>query len=991
MRRILRVFMSVPGRGKWLTLTGLLLATVAEGFGLASMLPALTILMDDGGEPTLVHKMVYGALDAVGLPHSLEVLLALVLVGVLAKAALVAVALIRVGYAVADVSTDLRTTVVRRLLEVKWGYFTRQPIGRFANAMSQDATRAGRAYMLSQMYLAAVLETVVSLTLAFLVSWRMALLAIAIGGTIILILGPFVKLSKKAGRRQQRSTQGFVTLLSDILIGIKPLKAMSRQEHFLPLFTRETASLRRALRRQAIGDNMVSEMREPIFMTFAVVGLYVAWAHFTVLMSELIVMAMLLYRTVGSLGRVQRQQQRAIVLEASHRAVHRLIDEVADEREEFKGTRQPTLERGCVFERVSFAFGAKRVLDEVSLNIPANRLTVLMGPSGVGKTTIADLLLGLYEPQGGRILVDGVLLGEIDLEAWRGMVGYVPQELVLFHDSVLANLTLGDPALGEPEALEALETAGAAAFVASLKDGLATTVGERGMQLSGGQRQRIALARALLIKPRLLILDEVTSALDPATEAAICENIQALDGKLTILAITHRPAWVEVADQVYEVGPAGVRLLTSNGPGIPAKDAGTGLQTLRSIGQEPYNCGSAARPDHRAWGCVSEAVSARSARSLDIPHSATPNTPMSAVQPDRSLSPWALSGGVEAELEPVTMTRHPKSATGDQAPSAAGKSPVEQGSILVTVGICTCNRDAFLAELLAGLEQIELGTLPPQAIEIVVVDNRPNDATRAVCEAAAVRLPVRLRYVAESKRGISLARNRVVAETLAADAKWLAFIDDDDWPEPDWLRHLVERQAVTGADIVMGNSKRELPKDASSSVTARLANQEITNDLPMWDRYGLPRRLATHNVLIRCSVLQRMAEAGPVFDPQFALMGGGDADFFCRARLAGVTFARAEDSFINYRLPSERLTMSGLVRRRFKKGVSQGILAQRYVTGRKRRHWLIKSSSRLLGSVLLLPFRLVSRDRLVQDVARITMTSGAFYGFLGGRYDYYSR
>jgi ATP-binding cassette subfamily C protein len=573
MRRILRVFMSVPGPSKWTILAGLVLATLAEGFGLASLLPALTILLGDGGEPTLVHQMVYGALDALGLPVNLEVLLLLVLVGVLAKAALVALALIRVGYAVAEVATDLRTTVVGRLLAVKWGYFTRQPLGRFANAMSQDATRAGRAYMLAQMYVASLLETVVSVTLAFLVSWKLALLGIALGGTILMILGPFVKISKKAGRRQQSSTQGFVSLLTDMLIGIKPLKAMARQEHFLPLFRRETAALRRALRRQAIGENMVSEMREPIFMLFAVTGIYLAQARFTVPMSELLVMAMLLYRTVGSLGRVQRQQQRAIVLEASHRAIHRLIDEVGAEREEFAGRRRPTLERACVFERVSFAFGTKPVLNEVSLAIPANRLTVLMGPSGVGKTTIADLLLGLYQPQAGRILVDGAPLDEIDLRAWRGMIGYVPQELVLFHDSVLANLTLGDPGLGEAEALEALEAAGAAAFVASLKDGLATTVGERGMQLSGGQRQRIALARALMIKPRLLILDEVTSALDPATEAEICTKVRTLDGAMTILAITHRPAWVEVADRVYEVAPDSLRL---------AKDDSRELATMAS-------------------------------------------------------------------------------------------------------------------------------------------------------------------------------------------------------------------------------------------------------------------------------------------------------------------------------------------------------------------------------------------------------------------------
>jgi ATP-binding cassette subfamily C protein len=131
------------------------------------------------------------------------------------------------------------------------------------------------------------------------------------------------------------------------------------------------------------------------------------------------------------------------------------------------------------------------------------------------------------------------------------MIGYVPQELVLFHDTIFANIALGDPSVGEAEVREALKAAGALDFVEAMPDGLQTQVGEKGTKISGGQRQRIALARALVTRPHILILDEVTSALDPETERAIVANIRALRGGSTIIAITHRPALLEIADQVY--------------------------------------------------------------------------------------------------------------------------------------------------------------------------------------------------------------------------------------------------------------------------------------------------------------------------------------------------------------------------------------------------------------------------------------------------------
>ena len=163
------------------------------------------------------------------------------------------------------------------------------------------------------------------------------------------------------------------------------------------------------------------------------------------------------------------------------------------------------------------------------------------------------MLTGLNRPASGRVLVDGVPLSEISNRKWRSLIGYVPQELNLLHGTIFENISLGDPRVTEADAWEALRLAGADSFARDLPHGLSTDVGEMGAKLSGGQRQRISLARALAVKPQLLVFDEVTSALDPETEAEIVARIAKLKGKYTIIAITHRPAWTTIATKAYKV------------------------------------------------------------------------------------------------------------------------------------------------------------------------------------------------------------------------------------------------------------------------------------------------------------------------------------------------------------------------------------------------------------------------------------------------------
>ena len=217
------------------------------------------------------------------------------------------------------------------------------------------------------------------------------------------------------------------------------------------------------------------------------------------------------------------------------------------------GALDITLNDGCTFDHVTFAHEDRPTVENVSLFIPSGKITVLQGPSGAGKTTIVDLLLGLHEPSSGSITVDDRPLNDLSLKAWRSNIGYVPQELSLLHASLRDNIALGNTDLSDDDIFEALRLADAQDFVSTLPDGLNSNAGEMGGRLSGGQRQRIALARALVGRPKLLILDEVTSALDPETEASICRNALSLAGEFTIIAITHRPAWSKIADRLYKV------------------------------------------------------------------------------------------------------------------------------------------------------------------------------------------------------------------------------------------------------------------------------------------------------------------------------------------------------------------------------------------------------------------------------------------------------
>ncbi|MGE4093165.1 MAG: ABC transporter ATP-binding protein, partial [Candidatus Binatia bacterium] len=491
----------------------LLLAAIAEGVGLSTLLPLLSLATTttehSGSIVTSEHshlgQIVTYTLSLVGLPQTMGALLVLIVASMFLKSGLVLLAQRQIGYTVAHVATDLRLALIRSVLAAQWEYYIRQPVGSFANAFATEANRAAQAYLHGATIVELFLETLLYLGIAASVSWQVTLSATAVGAFIAVTLGRFVRITRRAGKRQTSLLKVLLARLTDVLYAVKPLKAMAREGLIGTLLEKETQQLNRTLRRDVLSKEALKALQEPLTIAALAGGLYVALHYWTLPLDTVILMALLFARALSRLNKVQKEYQQMVACESAFWSLQKTIEQSTTAREVIHGTTTPQLTQAITLRNVSLSYGSRPVLRDVSLTIPVGTVTAIVGPSGAGKTSIADLIVGLVPPQGGELLIDNTAIQDLDLRAWRRMIGYMPQESFLLHESVLVNVSLGDRTLTPTDVESALRAAEAWDFVSVLPEGLQTPVGERGARFSGGQRQRIAIARTLVHKPQIQI------------------------------------------------------------------------------------------------------------------------------------------------------------------------------------------------------------------------------------------------------------------------------------------------------------------------------------------------------------------------------------------------------------------------------------------------------------------------------------------------------
>jgi len=450
---------------------------------------------------------------------------------------------------------DIRKAVYSHLQRLSLSYYEKRQTGTLMSYVTNDVAALQNALIES------VIEMVTegsillgSLGTMFYIHWKLTLLTLVTLPLVAKTINIFGRKLRKSSSVVQARTADITSVLQETISAVRVVKSFVREDYEIERFSRENYSNFRAQMKNA----QLMATLTPVIEFLAAIGVtviiwYGGWevinGHLTAgALIAFLVYAVNLSNPIKRLSRVYAHIQRAL---AAAERVFEVLDTEPDIKDSPNAVELPSITGNVAFHNITFEYKpGEQALKNVSLEAKAGQMVAIVGPSGAGKTTIANLIPRFYDPVDGHIAIDGVDIKSVTIDSLRKQIGIVPQETILFNGTVYDNILYGDLTASEEEVIAAAKAANAHNFIMDMPAGYDTQIGERGSKLSGGQRQRIAIARAILKNPRVLILDEATSALDTESEKLVQEALDKLMVGRTSFVIAHRLSTVLRADQI---------------------------------------------------------------------------------------------------------------------------------------------------------------------------------------------------------------------------------------------------------------------------------------------------------------------------------------------------------------------------------------------------------------------------------------------------------
>jgi ABC-type multidrug transport system fused ATPase/permease subunit len=487
--------------------------------------------------------------------HRLDLLIGVVLAVGVAKAVSTFGRRLISGNQALGVEMDLRSALYAKLVRLSFGYFDRHQTGQLMSRATVDLQGVRFFLGYGLIFFFQHVFTIVGVgVLVFILSWKLALIALAVAPVMVAIAYRYSNVSHPVLRDVQQKMADVATVAEENIVGVHIVKSFAQEQAEQDKFERRSE----ALFSQSVRANRQRAFYVPLLSFLPMLGQAAVLlaggrmvVHGSLSLQDFIrfnlYLALLIF-PLRMLGMWIGEGQRAT---ASGERIFQVIDEVEDIRDTPGAGALPTGPGQVRFESVTFGYDPTRpVLEEIDLELEPGRTVALIGHTGSGKTTLASLIPRFYDVQEGRVTIDGTDVRDVTVTSLRREIGVIPQDPFLFSATVRENLAFGRPDASDEELEHAARLAQAHEFVEQLPEGYDTVIGERGITLSGGQRQRLAIARALVIDPRILILDDATASVDAATEAKIRVGLkEAMRGRTTVI-IAHRLSTIALADEI---------------------------------------------------------------------------------------------------------------------------------------------------------------------------------------------------------------------------------------------------------------------------------------------------------------------------------------------------------------------------------------------------------------------------------------------------------